>query len=92
MVGLPVQAVVWTQKGQCAEMPSRLSLAFAKVSLISLADLKPLLGLEHEVGGLRAGGAGLLGVIQELRETLGAVLGAFDTGMETIFGHNVLGS
>ncbi len=67
-------------------------LGFGEGILDLLGGLEAFLGLEHEVGGLRAGGAGLLGVIQELRETLGAVLGAFDTGMEAIFGHNVLRS
>jgi hypothetical protein len=40
--GLPVQAVVCTQNGQWAEMPSRIMLALAKLALISLADIKPL--------------------------------------------------
>lgn len=42
MVGLPVQAVVWTQKGQWQEMPSKLSLALANALLISLALFRPL--------------------------------------------------
>ena len=42
MVGVPVQAVVWTQNGQWADTPSRFILALAKVSVISLALLRPL--------------------------------------------------
>ncbi|MFM1943997.1 MAG: hypothetical protein RI897_2979 [Verrucomicrobiota bacterium] len=41
MEGLPVQAVVWTQKGQWAETPSSLSLALEKAALTSLAFMKP---------------------------------------------------
>ena len=67
-------------------------LGFGKGSLDLLGGFEALIALDHEVGGLRAGGAGLLGVIQELRETFGAVLGTFDTGMETIFGHSILSS
>ena len=65
---------------------------FGEGVLDLLGGLEAFVGLEHEVGGLGAGGAGLLGVVEELRETLGAVLRAFDAGMETIFGHSVLGS
>ena len=42
MVGLPVQAVVCTQKGQWPEMPSRVKPRLAKALLISLALLKRL--------------------------------------------------
>ncbi len=41
-VGLVVHALVCTQKGQCADTPSRLSLALANASFTSLALLKPL--------------------------------------------------
>ena len=51
MVGLPVHAVVCTQNGQWAEMPSRLSLALAKASLISLALLRPLSLLSMKLDG-----------------------------------------
>ncbi len=64
IVGLPVQAVVWTQNGQCAETPSRLSLALANAALISLALLKPLSAWSMIIGWLRAGRAGLFGVIR----------------------------
>src|SRR5882672_10653387 len=40
--GVPVQALVCTQKGQCVETPSSLILAFANASLISFALIKPL--------------------------------------------------
>src|SRR6266851_5590772 len=51
--------------------------------------LESFVGLEHVVGGLRAGGAGFLGVIEELGEVLGAVLRPFDAGMKTSFGHRI---
>ena len=42
-----------------------------------------LVVLDHEIRGLRAGGAGLFRVGQEFSETFGTVLGAFDAGMIT---------
>src|ERR1035438_1224326 len=55
---------------------------FGKSILDLLGGFKALLALEHEVGRLGPGSAGLLSVFQELHQTLGAVLRAFDTGME----------
>ena len=69
-VGLPVQAVVCTQNGQWAETPSRLSLALANASLISLALLQALVSLEHVIRRLRAGSARFLRVFEKLGETL----------------------
>ena len=40
-VGLLVQAVVWTQNGQCAEMPSSARPRSAKASWISSGALEP---------------------------------------------------
>jgi hypothetical protein len=47
--------------------------------------------LKHVIGRLSAGSAGLLGVIKKLGEVFGAVLRAFNTGMEAILGHSDLG-
>ena len=87
IVGLPVHAVVCTQNGQCAEIPSRRSFAFAKAALISLALLKSFVRLQHVIRGLRAGGPRFLRPFQEGFETLRPVLGAFDTRVKTILAH-----
>src|SRR6185369_7987208 len=39
--GLPVHAVVCTQNGQCAEMPSSFSFSWANAALTSRADIRP---------------------------------------------------
>ena len=39
---VPVHALVWTQNGQWAEMPSSVMPRDSKVSRISFADLKSL--------------------------------------------------
>ena len=49
--------------------------------------LKAFLRLEHIIGRLRAGCAGFFRVIEELVETLGAMLSAFDAGMKDSLGH-----
>lgn len=64
-------------------------LRFGERVLDFLRALEAVPALKHVIGRLRARCAGLFGVIEELREVLGAVLRPFDAGMETFFGHNV---
>jgi hypothetical protein len=52
--------------------------------------LESAIGLEHVVGRLRASGARFLRPFQEGIERFGPMLGAFDTGMETILAHKLL--
>ena len=61
----------------------------AKASLISAALFEFRAVLEHVIGRLRAGSAGSLGVIEKIGEGFRAVLGAFDAGVKTIFGHRI---
>src|SRR5437016_5775749 len=51
--------------------------------------LESFVGLEHVIGRLRARGARFLGVIEELNKALGAVLCAFDAGVETGLRHSL---
>lgn len=46
--------------------------------------------LKHVVGRLRATGAGAFGIRQEIGQTLGPVLGSFDTRVKTGLGHSGL--
>ena len=67
IVGLPVHAVVCTQKGQWQEMPSSFSLAFCESLLDLLGGFEAaFVVLEHEIGRLRSGRAGFLGVSEKI--------------------------
>src|SRR3989442_187342 len=64
-------------------------LAHAKRS--GAAGAQPsVTALEHVVGGLRAGGAGPFCVSEEIREALGPMLRAFNTGMKQGSWHRCL--
>ena len=65
---------------------------FGKSVFDFLDGLKAFVRLEHIIGRLSAGSSGLFGVVEKLGEAFGAMLRAFNTGMEAILGHNILDS
>jgi hypothetical protein len=65
-----------------------LHLRLGKGVFDFLRGLKAFVRLKHVIRRLGAGCARLPGVIKKLSEAFRAMLRAFNTGMETILGHN----
>jgi hypothetical protein len=66
----------------------KLQLRFGKRVFDFLGRLKAFVRMQHVVRRLGAGSTRLFGVFKKLGEAFRAVLRAFNTGMETILGHN----
>ena len=62
-------------------------VGLGKTRLDFLGRHKAFVRLEHVIGRLRAGCTGFFRVVEEMLETLGAVLSAFNAGMKDSLSH-----